>query len=362
MTGTLPGALRSAGPGRRRLRRVAVGALLALCLALAPLTGADRVAAQPRQGEAAGIVALVVSTGESGGARADAVQASLQVLGAATLRAIDPNNAELRSQLRRFADAAADTDVALVYIDAPVVALEGRPFVMPAGTTLRRSSDLLTRALPLSAFARAAAGAVEGGGVMVAVGAPAAALPQGVSLATTPPAARAGASPVVLAERGRSDPLLGVLSAAGRDAVVELGALIRAMTAVEGVSTSALPEGAVYLRRPPVEGPEAPEEAAQPEAAAQAVAQTPAVTAVAPAPPEAEPEEVDVEVLAVLEQSISRSAKRRLQRRLGELGFYNGFIDGIFGGQTRASITDWQRAQGYPATGYLTTRQIGELQ
>ncbi|MEM9783629.1 MAG: hypothetical protein AAF899_14280, partial [Pseudomonadota bacterium] len=121
--------------------------------------------------ETAEIVALVMSTG-LGGARADAIQASLQVIGAQTLRAIDPNNAELRSLLRRFADAAADTDVALVYIDAPVLALEGRIFVLPAETGLRRASDLLTRGLPLSAFARAAAAAGSGGAVLVAVGAP----------------------------------------------------------------------------------------------------------------------------------------------------------------------------------------------
>ncbi|MEM9784094.1 MAG: peptidoglycan-binding domain-containing protein, partial [Pseudomonadota bacterium] len=184
-----------------------------------------------------------------------------------------------------------------------------------------------------------------------AVGAPGSELPEGVSIADRPPTARAGASPVVLAARGQTDPLLAVLSGAGRADTIELGALIEQMTAGDGVSASALPPAPVFLRRP------APAEAeVEPEA--------PIIVApvVGEAGDGAATDAEDIETLQLLENSISRSAKRRLQVGLQERGHYAGFIDGIFGGQTRAAIEAFQAQRGEPVTGYLTTEQIGALQ
>ncbi|MEM6974609.1 MAG: peptidoglycan-binding domain-containing protein [Pseudomonadota bacterium] len=350
---------------RRGITVVGLGIALgtgvpAALVSVLPLPAAAQGAGETQGIETARVVALVMSVGQ-GGARADAIQASLQVLGAQTLRAIDPNNAELRSLLRRFADAAADTDVAIVYIDAPVLSLEERRFVLPARTVLRRSSDLLTRALPLSAFARASAAAGSGGAVLVAVGAPAEALPAGVTITDSAPEALPGVSPVVLAARGQTDPLLSTLSSAARADTVELGALIAAMAAGDGVSASALPPVDVFLRRP------APPEAEAVEAEAAPIIVAPVQAAVetgtgdgAVAPIEPAPQ--DIETLAIIEASISRAAKRRLQLGLRDRGHYAGFIDGIFGAQTRAAIEAFQRAEGAPVTGYLTTQQISTLQ
>ncbi|MEM6487882.1 MAG: peptidoglycan-binding domain-containing protein [Pseudomonadota bacterium] len=341
-----------AGTSQSNVKRAQRGGLrragAALAVAMAATLGSLVAVPGTAGAQEARIVALIVSTGD-GGARADAVQASLQVMGAETLRSIDANNAQMRSVLARFADAAVETDVALVYIDAPVVALDGRPFVLPANTRLNRRTDLFTRALPLSAFARAAADAGAGGAVMVAVNA-APALPEGLSLAETAPQARTGAAPVVLARRGQSDPILRALSAAGRAETVILGELIATMAEGSGVELSGQTVGEVFLRRPVL-----PDAEPEPE--------EPVVVAVVPTAAEVEAvgDQTDLAVLELIEQSMSRAAKRELQRGLSQRGHYQGFIDGIFGVQTRGAIESFQRALGHPVTGYLTTDQIADL-
>lgn len=57
------------------------------------------------------------------------------------------------------------------------------------------------------------------------------------------------------------------------------------------------------------------------------------------------------------ERLLSTEERRDLQTALQAAGFYNSTIDGAFGRGTRASMADWQAAQGYEATGVLTTRQ-----
>lgn len=57
------------------------------------------------------------------------------------------------------------------------------------------------------------------------------------------------------------------------------------------------------------------------------------------------------------EALLSAEERRDLQTALKAAGFYNATIDGAFGRGTRSSMADWQAAQGYEATGVLTTRQ-----
>jgi len=290
------------------------------------------------------VVALVVSVGE-GGARADAIQAQLQVIGAETLRAADPNNAELRSILKRFTDEAADSRATLVYLDAPAATFEGREFVLPDGAAPGRATDLFTQAIPLQAFARAAAQAEQGGAVIAAVGRAPGELPPGLSPMETAPAPAPGSSPVLVAPYGRTDAVVQVISAVTRDEVIEMGAMLRRMQAGEGVSLSASPAVPIYLRAPAVE---------ETEAAALAV----------PAQAEAPGAEAAPETLAeleLLEQSLSRAAKRAIQRRLRDEGHYLGLVDGIFGPQTRGAIAAYQEARTEEATGLLTRRQLLDL-
>ncbi len=59
---------------------------------------------------------------------------------------------------------------------------------------------------------------------------------------------------------------------------------------------------------------------------------------------------------------LSRGERRDIQRDLTILDHNPGGIDGIFGRGSRAAIADWQEAQDYDPTGYLTERQVSLLE
>lgn len=322
--------------------------------------------ALPAAAQESRVAGLVVAVGDGAG-RADAVQAGLQAIGAETLRADNPNNAEMRSLLMRFADVAETKDVAVIYLDAPIAQLGERDFVLPAGVRLDHANDLLTRALPLSAFGRAAAVAGEGGGVFVSATDLGPGVPDGIARARTAPQQRIGMTPVVLSTAEDARALVQILSAMGRAPEVELGALIQEVTAMPGSTTSAMPERAIYLMR--AEAPRAAEPAAARTGAGEpsvptgydAVDEAAAVEPAAATDAAADGPQT-AEQLAALEQALSRSAKRRIQLGLRQRGFYAGLIDGIIGDQTRAAIRDYQAANGVAVTGYLTQGQILRLQ
>ncbi|MCR8724837.1 peptidoglycan-binding protein [Frigidibacter sp. ROC022] len=58
---------------------------------------------------------------------------------------------------------------------------------------------------------------------------------------------------------------------------------------------------------------------------------------------------------------LSRDQRREIQRALSILGHDPRGIDGIFGGGSRAAITEWQTVNGFDRTGYLTRDQIATL-
>ena len=53
---------------------------------------------------------------------------------------------------------------------------------------------------------------------------------------------------------------------------------------------------------------------------------------------------------------LNKAKRRDVQRRLTGLGFDTG-VNGRFDASTRAVITRWQAARGYPGTGFLNTLQ-----
>jgi S1-C subfamily serine protease len=61
------------------------------------------------------------------------------------------------------------------------------------------------------------------------------------------------------------------------------------------------------------------------------------------------------------ESLLSRDERAALQEALRWAGFYAGPIDAAFGRGTRASMADWQAANGHDETGILTTLQRAEL-
>ncbi|SEO02221.1 Putative peptidoglycan binding domain-containing protein [Salinihabitans flavidus] len=75
-----------------------------------------------------------------------------------------------------------------------------------------------------------------------------------------------------------------------------------------------------------------------------------------PEPPDETPREARAN-----ERLLSAEERMDLQRWLKWAGHYTAAIDGAFGRGTRASMAEWQRDNGYEATGVLTTRQRREL-
>lgn len=82
--------------------------------------------------------------------------------------------------------------------------------------------------------------------------------------------------------------------------------------------------------------------------------------AVAIAPPPEQPDETLAQARRS-ESTLSRDEKKMLQVALKAEGFYTAAIDGSFGRGTRASMADWQAANGYDPTGVLTTAQRAAL-
>ena len=361
------------------------------------------------------IVALVVTSGEETPV-SKSVTNTLESLGAQVLTANAPNASQMRSILKRFAAAAIDQDVALVFYDGAVLDLDGREFVAPGGITLRRRSDLLTKAIPLSALARATALAGTGGAVLVHSSRQGIEMIDGISLVVAAPEARTGTSPILFASAIASRNLAEALAAmAQTNDDISLNDALGALAQIDGVSISQLPVGQAMLRSLPAPEPEmATVEAMAPstdEAETGTVATLPQVgadqveddNATADAQPEATPEdmadgnesadamaadtateivdpatemaadtpdeaaalaadsELSLDVLRAMQSSLSRGQKRGIQQQLRNLGFYRGLIDGIFGPQTARSISAYQETLGATATGVLTPIQMEAL-
>jgi len=59
--------------------------------------------------------------------------------------------------------------------------------------------------------------------------------------------------------------------------------------------------------------------------------------------------------------ALSRADRRRIQRNLTLLGFDTRGVDGLFGRGSRAAIENWQRSEGFRASGFLDAAQIRVL-
>ncbi len=76
--------------------------------------------------------------------------------------------------------------------------------------------------------------------------------------------------------------------------------------------------------------------------------------------PEPEPEETLQDARAA-EAALTDEERMALQEALQWYGFYDGGVDGSFGKGTRASMAAWQEANGFDATGVLSTQERGTL-
>jgi peptidoglycan hydrolase-like protein with peptidoglycan-binding domain len=102
-----------------------------------------------------------------------------------------------------------------------------------------------------------------------------------------------------------------------------------------------------------------PEGNAPPAAPSEETATAPE-TPPEPAPQPTLPDETPEEARAS-EELLTQQERELIQIALEWFGFYDSAIDGAFGRGTRASMTAWQEANGFEATGVLTTLQRGTL-
>jgi S1-C subfamily serine protease len=92
------------------------------------------------------------------------------------------------------------------------------------------------------------------------------------------------------------------------------------------------------------------------------VAQAPEVTQQArPDTAPAEPREETLREARASERQLTRAERDALQIALKWAGYYDHAIDGAIGPGTRAAMAEWQRKNGFEATGVLTTRQRAQL-
>jgi peptidoglycan hydrolase-like protein with peptidoglycan-binding domain len=93
-----------------------------------------------------------------------------------------------------------------------------------------------------------------------------------------------------------------------------------------------------------------------PEAGPDVAVITPEPVPGEPVAPPPEPDETLAEARRS-EAALSRDELKAIQSALQWFGFYKSAIDGAFGPGTRASMAEWQTAQGLEPTGVLTTKQ-----
>ena len=82
---------------------------------------------------------------------------------------------------------------------------------------------------------------------------------------------------------------------------------------------------------------------------------------VEPAEPEFRDPGETVQQATASEKLLNREQKKDLQRLLQWAGFYNSAIDGAYGRGTRRAMAAWQEANGYEATGVMSTNQRAEI-
>ena len=79
--------------------------------------------------------------------------------------------------------------------------------------------------------------------------------------------------------------------------------------------------------------------------------------------PAPQPDQPNVVTPAATEArlGLSRSQRTAIQQGLTAQGYNTGGADGLWGSRTRSALRNWQSAQGYSATGYLTQEQFSKL-
>ncbi|WP_376089012.1 peptidoglycan-binding protein [Roseomonas sp. CCTCC AB2023176] len=280
-------------------------------------------------------------------ASARAVGAALRNLGYEVVERVDAGRGAMDAAITSFTGRlrAEEGSVAVAYVCGHVVTSGGRPFLLPAGATLARETDVLTQGVLARGLVDAAT-RTGARGALLALDAGSASAPDLRALAEL------GAGRVVLASATPPaaegvTPLAALLQRALAGPSVPLDGLVAALRGGGGQVAGTAPAG--------VDLGTAPTAAAPPTAAPTPVVPPPRASA----PPVAMPA---APAAAMPEEArMTPADRRRVQAALASLGYYAGTADGVFGAETRAAIRRFQFEIGEDRTGMLTAAQATRL-
>ena len=299
---------------------------------------------------------------------ANLVTAVLSRAGFKVTRQNDLSNARLGTAIAALGEdaATAPDSRSVIYICTYALSYADRLFLLPVEARIERESDVLSGGIVARLLMSSVAGpGSQAGLVLMDVATPAGKnAPEFGSMLRPSDAAHGG---LVAAKLSSTDPLgpaplASALSETIRDDKIEIGSLLRTLSANPSLRRS------ILTVRPPSE-PSWLLGAPAVEAAAPVPTPAPApMPASVPAPVPAAPS-APVSTPAITAGPSAESGladpnpaeKRRLQLALARLGYYRGRVDGVFATDTVLAIRQFQRDSNAQPTGKLTSRQMEQL-
>jgi Putative peptidoglycan binding domain/Caspase domain len=329
---------------------------LATLLALATIATAHAQAPRP---------ALVLGSGDYTAlppipgclASAQAVAAALAAQGFTVTQSANPTNGGISGAISTFADQRSSTHapLAVVYVCGHVASFNNRLFLLPATATLGAPTDVLTQGI-LADSLRVALPATPASQVLM--------LLDSVPLDL---AADAAAAQALVAAPPQPGAGLGIAVETNvASTVTPFARAIAAALGTQGVTAASLLQaaqqagGAHVYAQADLAPPPAPPPPTSPVATAKP-GPPPPPQAAASSPTASSPTAQSPAAGFPGEDQMTEADRRRVQARLGELGYYDGRIDGVFGPDTRAAIRRFQHEIGAQMTGILTASDAARL-
>lgn len=293
-------------------------------------------------------------------ASAQAVAAALTAQGFAVTQAANPSNGGISGAIASFADqrSSSHATLAVLYVCGHVTSFNHRLFLLPATATLGAPTDVLTQGILAASLGTALPATPTSQVLALLDSVPldlAADAAAAQALVAAPPQPGAGLGIAMEANVGSTvTPFARAIAAALGTPGVTAAALLQAAQQASGVHVYAQadlapppapplpPPAAAPKPSPPPPAPPPPQAAAQPPTAPPPAASPPAAGFPG-------------------EEQMTEADRRRVQAKLGELGYYDGRIDGVFGPDTRAAIRRFQHEIGAPMTGTLTAAGAARL-
>ncbi len=222
----------------------------------------------------------------------------------------DLNRADMTKLIAQVEGKLADTGRLVIHLSGPVAAEAGLSVYLPRDVSPESRTEVLTGGVPLALLLEMAA--TRPGQSMLALGLPRLADPLNLNL---------DIPQGVLVLRGRPPEVRDVVV----DQMLRAGRTVPQIdAAAAGVQFDGLITDFFRLAEPPD-----------------------------PAASDADP--------TAVEAQLSEADRVQIQTDLADLGYGPGDVDGVFGSATRGAIRAWQRDNGQPADGVLSSAQIRDL-